>query len=572
MKAPTTVRTGDGEGWTTGGQLFVDCLIEQGVTFFSCVPGESFLPVLDALYGHGADGGGGPVRLITARHESAAGFMAEAAGKLTGRPAVCLVTRGPGAMHAAIAVHTAYQDGTPMILAVGQVARAHRGREAFQEMDYGAVFASTAKLVVEIDSPDRVPEIVARAVHVATSGRPGPVVLVLPEDVLYEASVARQVSLPAAHLGHPAADAVRAVADLALDAERPLIIAGGSTFTARAGEDLVRFATANGIPIATAFRWQDTIDNRAEAFVGYLGLGGSARLRAHAADSDAWIVVGARLDDPTTDGYALIEEGRAGRTIAVVGDDAAQASQTFMPGLAVTCSVPAMAAALAQVEPRPRAGRPQRLAAMRAEHLDYARPCRRAPDMDLGRIVEHLRHALPDDAVITNGAGNYTAWVQRYFEFRQHRTQIAPHNGAMAYGLPAGIAAAALRPGVPVVAFAGDGCFMMSGNELATAVQHGLDLTVVVVNNSMYGTIRMHQERHFPRRVIATDLRNPDFVAYARAFGAAGWSVRRTEDFAAVFAEARARRGVKVIEVVTDPQDISPGLRMDTTPSRRSAS
>jgi acetolactate synthase-1/2/3 large subunit len=549
-----------------GGQVFVDSLVAGGVEFFSCVPGESFLPVLDALYGLTTTVAGASVRLVTARHESAAGFMAEAAGKLTGRPAVCLVTRGPGAMHAAIAVHTAYQDGTPLVLAVGQIARAHRGREAFQEMDYRSVFSSTAKLVVEIDDVDRIPEIVARALHVATSGRPGPVVIALPEDVLYASTSVTPVPMARTLPVSPSQASVREIVEITTSAQRPLIIVGGSTWTEQAGHDIRRFAETHAIPIAAAFRSQDVIDNRSESYVGYLGLGGSEQLRRHAAEADTWIVLGARLDDPTTDGYALIDEGRAGRTIVLTGDDAAQASQTFMPDVSVSCSIESLARELATVPAAPSDERARRVAELRREHLDFV-----AADETGGlpQIVRHLRDVLPDDAVITNGAGNYTGWVQRYFEFRRARTQLAPHNGAMAYGLPAAIAAAAIRPGVPVVAFAGDGCFMMSGNELATAVQHDLDLTVVVVNNAMYGTIRMHQERQFPGRTIATELRNPDFVAYARAFGAGGWSVDSAAGFIDAFAEARRRGGVNLIEVLTDPDQITTGARLPITASRK---
>jgi acetolactate synthase-1/2/3 large subunit len=549
-----------------GGKVFVDSLVAGGVDFFSCVPGESFLPVLDALYGLSIDDPDGSVRLVTARHESAAGFMAEAAGKLTGRPAVCLVTRGPGAMHAAIAVHTAYQDGTPMILVVGQIPRAHRGREAFQEMDYRAIFSSTSKLVVEIDDVDRIPEIVGRALHVATSGRPGPVVIALPEDVLYARTSATPVpvarTLPAA----PSPASVREIIAITTSARRPLVIVGGSTWTEQAGRDIRRFAETHALPVVSTFRSQDVIDNRSASYVGYLGLGGSEELRRHAAEADAWIVLGARLDDPTTDGYALIDEGRQGRTIVVTGEDAVQASQTFMPDVSVVCSIEPLARELATVPAEPSDERARRVADLRREHLDFVTVEQAAV---LPQIVRHLRDELPDDAVITNGAGNYTGWIQRYFEFRRPRTQIAPHNGAMAYGLPAAIAAAAIRPDVPVVAFAGDGCFMMSGNELATAVQHDLQLTVVVVNNAMYGTIRMHQEHQFPGRTIATELRNPDFVAYAGAFGAGGWSVDSAAGFIDAFAEARRRGGVNLIEVVTDPDQITTGARLPITASRK---
>jgi acetolactate synthase-1/2/3 large subunit len=547
----------------TGGQAFVDALLDNGVDFLSCVPGESFLPVLDALYERDVTSGTGPVRLVTARHESAAGFMAEAAGKLTGRPAACLVTRGPGAMHAAIAVHTAHQDGTPLVLVIGQIARDQRGREAFQEMDYRAVFASTAKFVVEIDDADRISELVARAVHIAKSGRPGPVVIALPEDMLYDETDAAAVVLPAVDVVPPQPAAVDRIADLLLGAERPLLVVGGSTWTAQAGRDISQFAEANGIPVATSFRFQDAVDNRGDAYVGYLGLAGSSTLYEHARRADVLVALGPRLDDPTTNSFDLIDTGRAGRHIAIVTDDPVEATQTTIPDTIVACAPSEMARLLAALPAAPTPERRRRTQLMREEHVEFVGFRLPELDLDVSEVMARVREALPDDAIVTNGAGNYTAWVQRFFEFRSHGTQIAPHNGAMAYGIPAGIAAATVRPGVPVVAFAGDGCFMMSGNELATAVQHELDLVVIILNNGMYGTIRMHQENHFPGRVIATQLRNPDFSMYASSFGAASWLVHRTEDFAVAFKEAQETGGVCVIELRTDPLQITADRRLD---------
>lgn len=548
----------------TGGQAFVDALIGNGVEFFSCVPGESFLPVLDALYERGVGDRRGPVRLVTARHESAAGFMAEAAGKITGRPSACLVTRGPGAMHAAIAVHTAHQDGTPLVFVVGQIARAQRGREAFQEMNYGAVFASTAKFVVEIEDVDRIPELAARAIHIAKSGRPGPVVVALPEDVLYDLTDAPDLVLPDLVAVAPAGQAVDRVVDLLIGADCPLLIVGGSTWTTQAGRDILTFAEAHDVPVATSFRYQDAVDNRHDFYVGYLGLAGSATLYQRAKEADVLVALGPRLDDPTTNGYDLIDGNRASRHIAIITDDPAEAVQTTIPDTIVSCAPAEMARLLAERVPQPNQLHRELIEVMRDEHLAYMGL--RAPELavDLGSVVDTVRKALPDDAIITNGAGNYTGWVQRFFEFRTVGTQIAPHNGAMAYGIPAAIAAAVVRPDATAVAFAGDGCFMMSGNELATAVQERLDLIVLIVNNGMYGTIRMHQDRHFPGHIIATDLRNPDFVAYAAAFGASAWRVERTEDFGPAFDAALAEGGVCVIEVLTDPLQITAGRRLGT--------
>ncbi|MFG1706964.1 thiamine pyrophosphate-dependent enzyme [Nonomuraea sp. M3C6] len=554
-------------GVRTGGRLFVDSLIRNGVDFMTCVPGESFLPILDALYD--VTGTGTGPRLVTTRHEAAAANMAEAAGKLTGRVAACLVTRGPGAMHASIAVHTAYQDGTPMLLVVGQVARATRGREAFQEMDYSAVFGTTAKSVVEISDVDRIPEHVARAVYLATSGRPGPVVLAVPEDVLSDMSDAEPIPAPVAEPVPPAAGAAdRLVAALAA-AERPLLIVGGPKWSQETGEHVRAFAERNTIPVAAAFRCQDAVDNRSGAYVGYLGLGGSPELRSAALEADLIVALGPRLDDPTTDGFALTERPVPGRRVITVSDDPDEACRALIPDGVLVCSLEPLARLLSERSAEPPAGRDKWLRALRASHERFSEPPAPGGGVDLARIVRHVRSVLPDDAVVTNGAGNYTVWLQRFFEFRRHGTQIAPHNGAMGYGFPAALAVSAVRPEAPVVAFAGDGCFLMSGSELATAVQEQLDLVVIVVNNRMLGTIRMHQERHYPGRVIATDLRNPDFAQYARSFGAPAWVVEETGQFADAFAAARAHPGPAVVEIRTDPAQITPDRRLEAPGAER---
>jgi acetolactate synthase-1/2/3 large subunit len=553
----------------TGGQLFVESLIRNGVDFMTCVPGESFLPILDALYdataGAGGAAGGGdgqPVRLVTTRHEAAAANMAEAAGKLTGRVAACFVTRGPGAMHAGIAVHTAFQDGTPMLLVIGQVSRDARGRQAFQEMEYASVFASTAKSVVEISTVDRIPEHVARALYLATSGRPGPVILAVPEDVLFDTSDAAPVAAPPAVPAPPGPDAVERIVSAVTGAERPLLIAGGAAWSQETGEHLLAFARHASVPVAAAFRYQDAVDNRDDHYVGYLGLGGSPRLKQAAREADLLLAVGPRLDDPTTDGFALAAQPRDGQRVIVVSDDPAEACRSVIPDAVIPCSVAPLARVLAERTVAPSAGREKWVRDLRAEYRRFTAPPAVEGAVDMARIVRHIRTALPDTAIVTNGAGNYTVWLQRFFEFRRHGTQLAPHNGAMGYGFPAGLAAAALRPGTPVVAFAGDGCVMMSGNELATAVQEQLDLVLIIVNNGMFGTIRMHQERQYPGRAIATGLRNPDFVRYAQSFGAPAWLVTETSGFAGAFAAALAHPGPAVIEIRTDPLQITPEQRL----------
>jgi acetolactate synthase-1/2/3 large subunit len=549
----------------TGGTALVECLAAHQVPLWTCVPGESFLSVLDALWQaqrQSAAGGAAVPRVITTRHEAAAANMAEAAGKLTGRAAVCLVTRGPGASHASIALHTAYQDGTPLILVVGQVSRSLLGRDAFQEMDYERVFGSSAKSVVTISDADRIPELVAQAVHTAHGDRPGPVVLVVPEDVQYDLTSAPvQVAPPAA--APPLAPADRdALLEKLRAARRPVLIVGGPGWSQEVGDDVTAFAERGAIAMAAAFRWQDAVDNASPSYVGYLGLGGSPELRQHVtADADLIVALGPRLDDPTTNGFRL--DAAADRTVLVsqapgdLGRPPAPA-----PALAVLASTETVASALRAADLPATADRRQWLETLRGGHERFREPNGEGLKLDTAAVVAHLREVLPADAIVTNGAGNYAIWLQRFFEFRRFGTQLAPRNGAMGYGVPAGLAAAALYPDRPVVTMAGDGCFLMSGNELATAVQFGLNVTVIVVNNGMLGTIRMHQERTFPGHVIATGLRNPDFTAYAESFGALGLLVERTEEFPAALARALTHRGPALIELRTDPEQLTPDARL----------
>jgi acetolactate synthase-1/2/3 large subunit len=549
----------------SGGTLLVDCLLAHGVPLWTCVPGESFLPVLDALYDLRSRT---DIRLVTTRHEAAAANMAEAAGKLTGTAAVCLVTRGPGATHASIAVHTAHQDGTPLILVVGQVARRHLGRQAFQEMDFDRVFGSSAKSVVTVMDADRIPEHVAHAVHVAHSGRPGPVVLVMPEDVLSDRTTAQiRVAPPIEPPAIAARDWTRLSTELDR-AQRPVVVVGGPGWSQRVGEQVIAFAERNSVPVVAAFRWQDSVDNASPAYVGYLGLGCNPRLRAHLAEAGLVVAFGPRLDDPTTDGYQLTEHADR---VVLVSQDADELCRGPVPDLGIQCGLASAADALHTLTLTDRPRRREWLQTLRTEQERFSTPPNGGPDDDgvnLAAVVRHVRDNLPDDAVVTNGAGNYTVWIQRFFEFRRAGTQVAPRNGAMGYGLPAGLAAAALDPHRTVVTFAGDGCLLMSGSELATAVRHRLRLVVIVVNNSMFGTIRMHQERAYPGRVIATDLTNPDFAAYARSFGVLGLLVVKTGDFPAAFAEALEHDGPALIEVRTDPAQITPDRRLSGVPPR----
>ncbi|RBM11622.1 thiamine pyrophosphate-binding protein [Prauserella sp. PE36] len=546
----------------TGGRLLVESLLAHNPPLWTCVPGESFLPILDALIDPSNDG---TAKLVTTRHESAAGNMAEAAGKLTGRPAVCLVTRGPGATHASIAVHTAHQDGTPLILIVGQVPRAHLRREAFQEMDYRAVFGSFAKDVVEIMEADRIPEHVAHAVHTSMSGRPGPVVLVVPEDVLDAPTPARPTRAAVATSPPICASDWNTLRTELAAARRPCLVVGGPGWSTPAAAQVAAFAERNQVPVVTPFRWQDAIDNTSPSFAGYLGLGCSPRLRQLLTSADLVVALGPRLDDPTTGGYAFPSpESR----LVTVSRSRDELGRFPLPDVAIHADP---ASACERLEGAVLDDLPERVAwynELRAQQVEFSTPPRGAETsrqgVDLTLVVRHVRDSVPDDSVITNGAGNYTVWVQRFFGYRDFGTQLAPRNGAMGYALPAGLAAAQLHPERVVVTFAGDGCFLMSGSELATAVRHGLRLIVIVVNNSMFGTIRMHQERRFPGRAIATDLTNPDFVAYAESFGALGVRVTDTVDFPDVFKRALDYNGPALIEIVTDPEQITPDQRITT--------
>jgi acetolactate synthase-1/2/3 large subunit len=538
-----------------GGRILADHLAAYGVERVFSVPGESFLAALDGLHDRG-------IPNIVCRHEGAAAMMAEATGKLTGRPGVAFVTRGPGATNAAAGVHVAKQDSTPMILFVGQIARAHRDREAFQEVDYRAVFGPLAKWAAEVDQIDRLPEYVSRAFHVAVAGRPGPVVLALPEDML--SSCARVFDLPppaAPVIGVTAAQA-EAVAAAIRQAERPLVIAGGPQWNAEAAEALEAFAEGWGLPVAVSFRRQDRIDNACRAYAGDLGVGMNPRLGARLKAADLLVVLGARLGDIATGGYELIDPARPPQIVHVHADPD-ELGRVFRPEVAVAAPAPAMVAALAGLTP-PNA-RPWQAWAeeARADYLAWQRPLATPGAVRMEEVVGWLSANLPDNAILTNGAGNYAAFLHRYFRFRRHGTQLAPTSGSMGYGFPAAIAASLHDPSRLVVCLAGDGCFQMTLNEMSTAVQHGAAPVVIVANNGRYGTIRMHQEREYPGRVSGTDLANPDFAALARAYGGYGEVVARQEDFAPAFDRARAAGTVAVIELRLDPQMLSTAMTVD---------
>jgi acetolactate synthase I/II/III large subunit len=515
---------------TTGARLLVDALVTNDVTRVFCVPGESYLAVLDALHDVTDR-----IDTIVCRHEAAAANMAEAVGKLTGKPGIAFVTRGPGATHASIGVHTAYQDSTPMILLIGQVAREQMDREAFQEIDYRRMFGQMAKWVAQIDDARRVPEYLSHAFHIATSGRPGPVVLALPEDMLSDPILAAtaQAVAPAAQRvqASPAAAQIEAVRTLLANAKKPMVIAGGNGWTPEACADLQRFVENWRLPVGLAFRFQDTLNNDHPNYAGDVGLGVNPALAKRIGEADVLLALGPRLGEATTGGYALLDIPKTKQTLIHVHQGAEELGRVYAADLPIVSGLPEIAAMLAALEaPASPSWEGSAEEAHRA-YLAWREPRPMPGDVQMGEVMQQLRARLPDDAIITNGAGNYATWLHRHYAYRHFRSQLAPTSGAMGYGVPAAIAAKSLYPSRTVVALAGDGCFMMSAPEIATAMQYGLNVVFIVVNNEHYGTIRMHQERHYPGRVHGTQLTNPDFAAFAKSFGAHGETVESTAEF-----------------------------------------
>lgn len=535
-----------------GGQILVDQLRIQGVRRVFSVPGESFLAALDGLHGSG-------IANIVCRQEGGAAMMAEATGKMTGQPGVLFVTRGPGATNASAGLHIARQDSTPLVAFVGQIARGHRDREAFQEVDYRAFLGPLVKWAAEVDQTERLPEYIARAFAVAMSGRPGPVVLALPEDML--SAMAGAVDRPRVVLPEAVASAaqVAAVTEALRGARRPLVVAGGPHWNAQAAGDLAAFAAAWDLPVAVTFRRQDRMDNAHPNYAGDLAVGMNPRLGQRLAQADLVLALGTRLGDIATNGFELLDPARQAPRIVHVHADAGEIGRLWPADPGIVLPAPAMAAALAQATaPNDRPWSDWTHSA-RTDYEAWQRPLETPGRVKLEQVMCHLRDTLPDDAVITNGAGNYAAFLHRYHRFRRHGTQLAPTSGSMGYGFPAAIAASLEHPGRTVVCLAGDGCFQMTLNEMSTAVQHGATPVVIVADNGRYGTIRMHQERHFPGRVSGTDLANPDFAALARAYGAHGETVEDGADFPDALARARAAGTAAVIHLKLDPEMLTTG-------------
>ncbi len=531
-----------------GGKLLVDQLVVHGADTVFSVPGESFLALLDGLYDS-------PIRLVTCRHEASAANMADAYGKLTGRPGIAVVTRGPGATHASVGVHTAFQDSTPMILLIGQVASDQIEREAFQEVDFRHMFGPMTKWVAQIDRADRIPEYVSRAFATACAGRPGPVVLALPEDMLAgetDASDAKPFHVVQPYPGLGQIDELRTRLE---QAERPLAIIGGGGWSPAAARDMRTFLEANTLPAGAAFRRQDAIDNDSPSYVGDVGIGINPKLAERVRESDLLLVVGPRLGEMTTSGYTLVESPTPAQTLVHVHPGAEELGRVYRADLPILSGMENFAAAVCDLRVEP--GWQDWAAAARADHEEWRTPGPMPGTLDLAECIAQLRERVPD-AIVTNGAGNFSAWVHRFWRWHEYPTQLAPTSGAMGYGLSAAVAAKVVHPERTVVCFAGDGDFLMSGQDLATAAQYDLPVVVLLVNNGMYGTIRMHQERHYPGRVVGTDLTNPDFAAFARSFGARGETVTQTPEFADALERALASGTSALIELQIDPDAINP--------------
>ncbi|MGE0406434.1 MAG: thiamine pyrophosphate-binding protein [Candidatus Korobacteraceae bacterium] len=557
-KSTPSVETASSPAPRTGGRILADALRVHGVDRVFCVPGESYLDVLDALYDIPK------IQVVVARHEGAAANMAEADGKLTGRPGICFVTRGPGASHGSAGVHTASQDSTPMILFIGQVARDVRGREAFQEVEFRQMFAPMAKWVAEIESATRIPEYILRAFHTATSGRPGPVVLALPEDVLAEAaSVADTLPFQPVQ-AKPTHEHIEEFRAELSRAERPVLIVGGSVWSEEGKKAVEKFAEANTLPVLAAFRRQHLFDNTHPCYAGHLGLGMAPYAANLVKTSDFVIALGTRLGDIPTAGYTLLRPPRISQRLVHIHSGAEELGRVFQPDVAINASPGLFALALESLSLSANPEWKKWTENARRDYEKFSGIPSAGPSsgVDLAEVVTWLSERLPADAFVANGAGNYTVWVHRFYKYRGFRTELAPTSGSMGYGVPAAIAAKLRYPERISVCFAGDGCFLMYPQELGTAVQYGAPVIFLVVNNGMYGTIRMHQERRFPGRVCATDLLTPDFVTLAQSFGAYAERVDTTGAFAAAFERALASGKPALLELRVDPKQITPEKRL----------
>jgi len=534
---------------TTGGHLIVQCLLAQGTDRVFCVPGESYLAILDALYDTEID-------TIVARQEGGAAMMAEADGKATGRPGICLVTRGPGAANAMAGIHVAQQDSTPMIVIIGQVARAVRGRDAFQEVDFEATFSTVAKLVIEIDDPDQIPDSMAAAFHTAMNDRPGPVIISVPEDMLSQETSRSACSLSEAIETIPSGDNLAMFNSLMDEALQPVVIVGGSRWNTEAITHLQHWALHRQLPVATSFRRQHLFPATHVCYAGELGIGANPALIKLITDSDLIILLGGRLSEIPSQNYTLLDIPVAKQKLVHIHPDPTELGHVYQPTLGITASPIAFLQAVdiepvCSIDPLP----------AHVNYLYWSEECPAQPgDIQLREIVQFVNQTLGDQAIICNGAGNYAAWVHRFFRYPEFRSQFAPNSGSMGYGLPAAIAAKLRFPNSPVICFAGDGCLQMTIQELGTATQFNVNIIVLVIDNCMYGTIRMHQEKNFPNRVSATSLQNPDFQAVAEAYGYFSETVTTNEEFESLFLKALSAKKPALLHIKTDPEGITPTL------------
>lgn len=545
MNAPTPTNT------RTGGQVLADALRIHGSDTAFCVAGESYLALLDALHDHQN------FNLYTCRHEGGAANAAEAYAKITGKPGIVMVTRGPGACHGCIGLHTGMQDSTPMIMLIGQVARDQFDREAFQEIDYRRMFGQVAKWVAQIEDAERIPEYVARAYHTAMSGRPGPVVLALPEDMLRDRVAVSDTAPYAIHRAFPSDHSMQAMRGLLADAEKPLLLVGGGGWDQAASDNIQAFAKANNLPTMASFRCLDFVDHNSPLYVGDLSTGTSPKLMQAVKDCDLLIVAGARLGEITTQGYELIQPPNPHMKLVHIHASAEEIGSVYQPVLGIQSGPQGFASAAAALAPVSSAKWDAWTAQCRANFLEWATPRNYGGDLDLGACIAMVQERMEADSIVTVDAGNFSGWPMRFLRFGQKGTFAAPTSGAMGYAVPAAVGAALAKREQRVFAFVGDGGFMMTGQELATAMHYGAKPIILVFNNGMFGTIRMHQAKRHPGRYIATDLHNPDFVALMAAYGGHGELVEKTEDFGPALDRAIASGKAALIEIRQDPDVIS---------------
>jgi len=539
-----------------GGRILADALVGHGARLAFGVPGESFLPLLDGLHDLKDQ-----LKFVICRQEGGAAYMAEASAKLSGRPGLLFVTRGPGATNGSVGVHTAFQDSTPMIVFVGQVGSDFVEREAFQEVDYRRMYGPLTKWVAQIDRAERIPEYVSHAFHVATSGRPGPVLLALPEDMLFsEAAVADAPRFRTPRAAPSPAD-MKELERLLAGAKRPFLLLGGGGWTGKATAGLQAWAEVAGIPVGCGFRCQDYFDNRHPNYAGDVGIGVNPKLAQRVKEADVLLVIGERLGEMTTSAYTLLESPVPKQTLIHVQSGAEELGRVYQAVLPINANYEEFVFALSSIKIK----NDEWKSHARSAHEDYLawnRPIPMPGALHYGEVIAWLSQNLPEDAIVTNGAGNFASWLHRHFQYKAWRTQLAPTSGSMGYSVPAAVAAKIAEPKRTVVALAGDGEFLMNGQEFATAMQYGAAVVVLVVNNGMYGTIRMHQEREYPGRVSGTALENPDFAAYARAFGGHGETVERSADFAPAFQRALASGKAAILELKIDPEAITPSATL----------